>query len=115
MAHVLQRADLRLHPPSRTVEYQGEPYGSNVSFFAIDNDTPGTGPDLHRHPYSEIFIVHAGRARFTAGDLQVEAGREDIVLVAPDEPHGFVNLGPETLHMVCIHEHGRMITEWLTT
>lgn len=34
---------------------------------------PGGGPRLHRHPYSETFIIKAGRAVFTVGDETVEA------------------------------------------
>lgn len=36
-------------PPSAggTVTFEGEAYGSEVSFFLVDNE-PGKGPDLHR-------------------------------------------------------------------
>ena len=44
--------------PGGTVRFEGEPFGSSVSFFLVDNE-PGAGPDLHRHPYSETWIVRA--------------------------------------------------------
>jgi quercetin dioxygenase-like cupin family protein len=38
--------------------FEGESHGSGVSFFLVNNE-PGQGPDLHRHPYSETWIVRA--------------------------------------------------------
>jgi hypothetical protein len=40
--------------PGGTVTFEGDPYGSGVSFFLVDN-VPGAGPDLHKHPYSETW------------------------------------------------------------
>ena len=37
--------------PRGTLTFEGEEYGSGVSFFLVHNQ-PGEGPDLHRHPYS---------------------------------------------------------------
>ena len=34
--------------PGGTVTFEGESYGSGVSFFHVHNQ-PGEGPDLHRH------------------------------------------------------------------
>ena len=50
--------------PRGTLTFEGEPYGSQVSFFLVYN-SPGEGPDLHTHPYSETWIVRSGRARMT--------------------------------------------------
>ena len=36
--------------PRGTLTFEGEGYGSGVSFFLVYNQ-PGEGPDLHRHPY----------------------------------------------------------------
>ena len=48
-----------------------------------------------------------------AGDAEVEAGPGDIVVVERDTPHGFRNLGPTRLEVVCIHAAERMVTKWL--
>jgi mannose-6-phosphate isomerase-like protein (cupin superfamily) len=109
---VLRRADLVSSPNSRTATFEGEPYGAGVSFFVLDADE-GKGPAAHQHPYPEIFVPHAGRALFTVGGEQIEAGRDEIIVVGPDTPHGFVNIGPGRLEMVCIHANARMITQWL--
>ena len=70
----------------------------------------GAGPGLHKHPYSETWIVRSGRARFTADGEEVEAGPGDIVVVGP-EPGKFKNLGPDRLDVICIHASPRMIQE----
>jgi mannose-6-phosphate isomerase-like protein (cupin superfamily) len=94
--------------PNRTVKFEGEAYGSGVSFFLVDNE-PGDGPVLHTHPYSETWIVRSGRARFTADGEEVEAGPGDIVVAGPETPHKFTNLGPGRLEVVCIHSAPRMV------
>jgi mannose-6-phosphate isomerase-like protein (cupin superfamily) len=98
--------------PSGTVQFEGEGYGSEVSFFLVDNE-PGAGPDLHRHPYSETWIVRAGKARFTADGQDLEAGPGDILVVGPETPHKFKNIGDGRLEIVCIHASPVMIQEEL--
>jgi mannose-6-phosphate isomerase-like protein (cupin superfamily) len=93
-----------------TVTFEGEPYGSEVSFFLVDNQ-PGEGPDLHKHPYSETWILRSGRALFTADGEEIEAGPGDIVVVGPETPHKFKNVGMEKLNVTCIHASPRMIQE----
>ncbi|MGH2922038.1 MAG: cupin domain-containing protein [Gaiellaceae bacterium] len=111
MFHVIRAEEL---PPSRnrTVQFEGELYRAGISFFLVDNE-PGQGPDLHKHPYSETWVVRGGRALITAGEEEIEAGPGDVVVVEADTPHGFRNLGPGRLEIVCIHASGRMVTEWL--
>ena len=111
MYRVIPAGDLT---PSRTgtVTFEGRPYGSGVSFFLVDN-VPGAGPDLHRHPYSETWIVRSGKARISADGRDIEAGPGDIVVVGPKTPHKFKNVGTERLEIVCIHASPRMIQEEL--
>jgi mannose-6-phosphate isomerase-like protein (cupin superfamily) len=102
-----------MSPTTRTVKLEGGPYGAGVSFFLVDNE-PGQGPDLHTHPYAEIFTVVSGRALIIAGDERLEADRSRIAIVGPGTPHGFTNLGPGRLEIVCIHASPAMVTTWLT-
>jgi hypothetical protein len=49
--------------PGGTVTFEGEPYGSGVSFFLVNNE-PGTGPDLHKFKNIgterlDIICIHA--------------------------------------------------------
>jgi quercetin dioxygenase-like cupin family protein len=71
--------------PGGTVKFEGEAYGSGVSFFLVNNE-PGAGPDLHRHPYPETWIVRAGKARISAHGNDIEAGPGDIVVVSAETP-----------------------------
>ncbi len=111
--HTLIRAGEIPPTPDGTVKFEGEPYGSGVSFFLV-NSEPGAGPDLHRHPYSETWILRTGNARFTADGEELEAGPGDIVVVGPETPHKFKNIGPGRLEIVCIHSSARMIQEELS-
>ena len=96
--------------PTGTVTFEGTDYGSGVSLFLIDND-PGVGPDLHRHPYPETWVVRNGNARFTADGQEIEAGPGDVLVVHGETPHKFKNMGPGRLDMVCIHPSPRFIQE----
>jgi mannose-6-phosphate isomerase-like protein (cupin superfamily) len=83
-----------------------------VSFFLVNNE-PGAGPELHRHPYSETWIVRSGTARFTAAGQDIEAGPGDIVVVEAAVPHRFKNVGTDRLDVICIHASPRIIQEEL--
>jgi mannose-6-phosphate isomerase-like protein (cupin superfamily) len=99
-------------PPNAngTVKFEGEPYGGPISFFLV-NTPPGTGPVLHRHPYAETWVVHAGRARFTVDGETIEAGPGDIAVVTAGTPHKFLNIGTERLRITCIHASACIIQE----
>ena len=99
--------------PRGTLTFEGEEYGSGVSFFLVCNQ-PGEGPDLHRHPYSETWIVRSGRALITIDGHQFEAGAGDIAVVGPNTPHMFKNVGKERLDIICIHASPKMIQEELS-
>lgn len=96
--------------PGGTITFVGEPHESGVSFFLVNSET-GAGPGLHRHPYSETWIVRGGRALFTADGEELEAGPGDIIVVSTETPHKFTSLGPERLDMICIHDSPTMIQE----
>jgi mannose-6-phosphate isomerase-like protein (cupin superfamily) len=106
---VIRSGDIE-RSPGGTLTFEGEPYGSGVSFFLVYNE-PGAGPDLHKHPYSETWIVRSGTARFTADGDELEAGPGDILVVGAHTPHKFKNVGDERLDIVCIHDSPRMVQE----
>ncbi|WP_404406080.1 cupin domain-containing protein [Pelagibacterium halotolerans] len=107
MPHILRAADA-----SRTITFEGAPFGANISFFAVDSG-PGAHVGLHVHPYTEIWIVKSGSVRFTAAGESHEAGSNDIFIVEPQTPHGFTNIGPDRLEMMCIHDSGTIIQTFL--
>lgn len=95
-----------------TGNLEGAEYGATISVI-LDHSEPGQGPRLHRHPYDETWIVHAGHVTFQAGEERLTAGPGDIVIVPPGLPHKFTNDGPGRSNMVCIHASPTMVTEWL--
>ena len=94
--------------------FEGREHGDvPVSMFLVHN-RPGDGPELHRHPYAEVFVVHAGQARFELEDASVTAGPGDVVIAPAGAAHRFTNVGAGELSMTCIHTAGEMQTEWLS-
>ena len=95
-------------------EFDGSEHGGvNVSFLIIAAP-PGSGPQLHSHPYDEVFIVQEGQVTFTVGDETLKATGGQIVIVPAGTPHKFVNSGTGLLRQVDIHLSPRFITNWLT-
>jgi mannose-6-phosphate isomerase-like protein (cupin superfamily) len=106
--HTIIRSGEIQASPGGTIKFEGEPYGSAVSFFHVNNE-PGTGPGLHKHPYPETWVVRAGRGLFTADGIDVEAGPGDILVVGAETPHKFKNIGDGRLDVLCIHASPRII------
>jgi mannose-6-phosphate isomerase-like protein (cupin superfamily) len=104
MATVLPFVELR-YSPTATL-FEGGALG--VSIFVTNYDERGQGPQLHMHPYPEIFVVHAGTAKFTVGneELIVEAGH--IVIGPANTPHAFESAGDDTLRVVSVHTSGKL-------
>ena len=99
MTHVIHKDEL---PHSETAHrFEGHLNGgSEVSFFLIDSDRGG-GPDLHTHPYAEVFVIQEGEVTFTAGGETIEVGAGQIVVNSGRARH------------IDIHASGSMETEWL--
>ena len=91
--------------------FNGHEHGATVSIF-LSHNMQGTGPELHSHPYEEVFVVQEGDVLFVVGDDAVEAGPGDVIVVPPDTPHRFTSRG-ETHRQISIHPVARMETEWL--
>ena len=87
--------------PTRVL-FRGGEHGADVCVFVVDF-APGKGPRLHRHPYEEVFLVHEGVARFTAGEETLEARVGQVVVAPAAAPHRFVNLGEGRIVLVSIH------------
>lgn len=111
MFRVVPRAEQHVSA-NGSVRFEGEPYGSAVSFFLVDNE-PGEGPALHVHPYPETWVVRSGHALMRAGSESAEVGPGDIIVVSAGTPHAFRNIGPGRLEMVCIHAGGRILQQWV--
>lgn len=110
MARVIPFDDLR---SGGAHEFEGEPFGSEVTFIIVDTEEPGAGPKLHQHPYTETFIVLEGNALFQVGEEQLRVSGGSVVVVPANTPHRFENIGPGRLRQIDIHAAPRFQTEWL--
>ena len=111
MFHVISRENQK-QSPNRTILFEGGAFGAPVSIFLIDNE-PGQGPALHIHPYTEMWIVRSGQARFTVGEDTLDPNPGDIVVVNAETPHCFKNVGTTRLELTCIHASPEVIQSWV--
>lgn len=111
MATVIARETL---PHSATAfQFPGAQFGEiGVSFFIVDAP-PGSGPDLHTHPYTEVFVIHEGMLTFTVSGERIEATAGQIIIVPPGTPHKFANTGTTRARHIDIHTANTMETTWL--
>lgn len=102
-----------LEPSEHSHEFVGAEHGDVPFCVILVHSRPGVGPKLHRHPYSEVFIVESGQATFRIGadTIVVEGGH--VVVSPPGEAHGFANTGTGELRLTAIHGASRFDTEWL--
>ena len=87
-------------------------HSATLSIITVDGD-PGEGPDLHRHPYEEVFVILDGECTFTLGDETVVARAGDVLIAPPNTPHGFKISGTGRSRSVNIHSSPEFKTEWL--
>ncbi len=88
---------------------EGYPYGLDFVIIRYSVEEIGKGPNLHVHPYDEIFHILEGRAEFTVGDSKIIAEKGDLVIGPANIPHAYKNLGPGKLDSVDIH----LNKEWI--
>ncbi|WP_349428735.1 cupin domain-containing protein [Microbacterium sp. LWS13-1.2] len=89
----------------------GVEHGAAVSYFFVDNE-PGQGPDIHRHPYAETWVLLEGEARITIDGATLDAVAGDTATAPAGAWHGFKNAGSGRLRVLCIHASDRIIQEW---
>ena len=99
-------------PPEAQRFIGAEHGGLPISLFLV-NERAGAGPLLHRHPYAEVFVVHAGEARFEIDELRVTATAGDILIAPAMSADRFTNTGAAQLRVTAIHTAPAMDTEWL--
>ena len=72
-------------------------------------DKVGEGPNLHVHPYDELFNLLEGKAEFTVGDQVFTAEAGDVVFGPANIPHAYKNIGPGRLDSLDVH----LNEEWI--
>lgn len=90
---------------------EGHVSGSQISIIQVYTERVGWGPRLHRHPYTETFIIRRGAARFTVAD-EVLVGSGGQVLVVPTLTlHKFEVLDRGVFESINIHANDRIVQE----
>lgn len=98
-------------PGEEAANFQGFKHGASISFFAVQF-SPGRGPNKHRHPYEETFIILDGEIKAIVDGQTQTIGGAKIVIIPANTWHEFKNRSDKPLHMVNIHPVPKMITEW---
>jgi mannose-6-phosphate isomerase-like protein (cupin superfamily) len=100
--------DLRFNGSPTAFLFEGRKRaGIDISMFVV-RTPPGGSVELHTHPYSETFLLLEGEGRWTAGDDVVELRSDSMLVVPPETPHGFRNIGETPLLVVTVHESGTL-------
>ena len=99
---MLDFEEIRLGPTAWLFE-GGPRAGVGISMFIV-RTRPGVAVELHTHPYPETFLLLEGEGRWTAGEQVVELQPCQMLVVPPETPHGFRNIGAEPLLVVSVHE-----------
>jgi len=86
--------------------------GIDISIFVV-HTPPGRSVEMHVHPYSETFVLLHGEGRWTVGESAAEFSPEHVLVVPPETPHGFRNIGDVPLLVVSVHESGTLQQEFL--
>ena len=106
--HIRPEQWLKRSSPPLGVQ-EGHHFGVACVVIRYSTDVIGEGPNLHVHPYDEIFHILSGRAEFTVGDQRFEAEAGSLVIGPANVPHAYKNLGPGRLDSVDFH----LSPEWI--
>ena len=113
MSLLITRHDLPGPPGGR--QFVGSDHGGvPISLFLVAAPR-GSGPELHRHPYAEVFLVETGEADFSIDGMHVKAAAGDILIAPAGSAHRFTSTGTEELRLTAIHTAATMNTEWLAS
>lgn len=63
---------------------------------------PGTVFEPHHHPYEHEIYVLEGLGVVTGGERELEMKAGTVILVSPDEVHGYRNTGYVPLRFICV-------------
>jgi len=102
----------RRSPDATSGSFEGAGHGADVSIFVVDFGD-GEGPRLHHHPYSETFVLLAGRGRYHVDGHELEAAAGDVVVAPAGAASGLTTLGPERLRLVAIHAAPKIQATWV--
>jgi mannose-6-phosphate isomerase-like protein (cupin superfamily) len=100
-AHVVDVEDIRRS--HRAALFEGGKVGDVAVSMFITRYELDEGPDLHLHPYPEVFLVEEGEATFTVGEDELKVAAGHVVVVPAETPHGFKNRTGGIVRVVSVH------------
>ncbi|WP_422083814.1 cupin domain-containing protein [Ulvibacterium sp.] len=106
--HIAKEKWIKVQDPPKGV-LEGHHYGVNCVVIRYSTDEIGEGPNLHVHPYDEVFHILEGRAEFTVGKKKFIAEEGALVIGPANVPHAYKNLGPGRLDSLDVH----LNDEWI--
>ena len=106
--HLSKEQWLTIQDPPKGV-LEGHPYGVNCVIIRYSAEGIGEGPNLHIHPYDEVFHILEGNAEFTIGNKTIIAKEGDLLIGPANVPHAYKNIGPGRLDTVDVH----LNSEWI--
>ncbi|MHA1728913.1 MAG: cupin domain-containing protein [Promethearchaeota archaeon] len=64
---------------------------------------PGGGGEVHQHPEDHLIYILNGEAEFFNNDgIKFKAGKDNVIYIPPNEPHGIRNINEESFIFICI-------------
>jgi len=63
---------------------------------------PGSSTPSHSHQWEHEVFILSGRGVLVGEQGAIPIGKDNVVFVAPNEPHCFVNNGNEPLCFICV-------------
>ena len=98
-------------PGGEVATFHGFEHGASISFFIVQF-APGHGPNKHRHPYEETFILLHGQIEAIVDGNSQTIGGGQIAIIPANTWHEFKNCSDQPLQMLNIHPVQKMITDW---
>jgi len=62
----------------------------------------GSSTPSHSHPWEHEVFILSGTGVVVGEQGAIPIGKENVIFVAPNEPHCFVNTGNEPLRFICV-------------
>ncbi|MBC2714758.1 MAG: cupin domain-containing protein [Desulfobacteraceae bacterium] len=73
----------------------------NFAMMHLELEPGGCTPN-HQHGWEEEIFVKTGAGKIKSGDQTTAICPGDVIYIAPDEAHQFVNTGEENLELLCV-------------
>ena len=80
----------------------GEEDGAPNFAMRVFEVEPGAASPFHAHPWEHEAFILTGKGHLRAEDGETPFQEGDVIFVAPEEKHQFINDGDTTLRFICV-------------